>query len=177
MYWYMTTTTSSQALLSDDTWAQIPRTHADRRAVGAALVVFVLFLTATIIGNTAGILVPHLTYESGSTTPAGARTHALTIRATVHNDSARSWRITGATINAPGAVHEIQTTSVNIPAHQTRTVVGIVHFANCASLPAATTSQTNVSHDIKLRVQRLLGVSTVTINGVSDDQLHAACVG
>jgi hypothetical protein len=177
MYWYMTTTTSSRALLTDETWAQIPRTHADRRVVGAAVLVLVLLIVATIIGNTTGILVPRLTYEGGSTTPAHTRTPALAVRATIHNDSARSWNITGATINAPGTVHEIDTTPVNIPAHQTRTVVGVVRIDNCAAIPSATSSQTNTTHDIKLRVQRLFGVSMVRIDGMSDDQLRAACTG
>ena len=177
MYWYMTTRTSSRALLTDETWAQIPRTHADRRSVGIALVVFALFVVAIIVGNTTGILIPRLTYEGGSTTAADAQTQTLTVRAITHNDSSRSWKITGATINAPGTVHEIQMTPVSIPAHQTRTVIGVIHVDNCAAIPSAPSDQTNPSYDIKLRVERLLGASTVTIHGVFDDQLRIIACG
>jgi hypothetical protein len=180
MYWYMTTTASSRTLLTDATWAQIPRAHADRRAIGAALLVLMLLLAAIILGNTTGILVPRLTYEGGSST-ADAHTHTFTVRAIIHSNSSRSWKIAGATINAPGTVHEIQTTPVSIPAHQTRTVVGVVHVDNCAAIPSApsnqTNPQTNPSHDLELRVGRLLGVTTVTIHGLSDDQLRVACGG
>ncbi len=177
MYWYMTTRTSSRALLTDETWAQIPRTHADRRAVAAALLVLVLLLAAIIVGNATGILVPRLAYDGGSTTAADAHTHTLTVRAIIHNETSRSWKITGATINAPGTAHEIETTPVSIPAHQTRTVVGLVHVDNCAAVPSGPSSQTNASYDIKLRVERLLGVSTVTIHGVFDDQLRVIACG
>ena len=172
MYWYMKTTTGSRALLTDETWAQIPRTHADRRAVSAALLVMGLLLAAIIIGNTTGILVPRLTDEGGSTT---AHAHRLAVRAIIHNESSRRWKISGATIDAPGTAHQIQTTPVSIPAHETRTVVGVIHVDNCAALRAVAGNQTNTSYDIKLRVERLLGVSTVTIHGVLDDQLALAC--
>lgn len=165
-------------MLTDETWAQIPRAHADRRAVSATLIVLVFLLAAIIVGNATGLLVPRLTYEGGSTTAADARTRTLAVRAIIHNNSARGWRVTGATVNAPGTVHDIQTAPVSIPAHQTRTVVGIVHVDNCAAIPLTPSNQSNASHDIELRVERLLGVSTVTIHGVFDDQLRAiACNG
>jgi hypothetical protein len=102
------------------------------------------------------------------------------VRAIVHNHSARSWRVTGATIDAPGTVHEIHTTPVSIPSHETRTVVGVIQVDNCTAIPSApnqTNPQTNPSYDIKLRVERLLGVSTVTIHGVFDDQLRIIACG
>jgi hypothetical protein len=174
MYWYMATTTRSSVLLTDETWAQIPRTHADRRAVSAALLGLVLLLAAVIIGSTTGILVPRLSYEGGSTT-AVARTHSLAVRAIIHNDSARGWTISGATISAPGTVQEMQTTKMSIPAHATRTVVGVVHVDNCAAVSPVVRDQENVSYDIKLRIERFLGASTFTIDGVSDDMLAMAC--
>ena len=79
--------------------------------------------------------------------------------------------------NAPGTVHEMQTTKVGIPAHETRTVAGVVHVDNCLAIPSAPTNASNDSYDIDVRVDRLLGVSTVTINGLSDDQLTIACGG
>ena len=176
MYWYMRTTTSSRALLTDETWAQIPRTRADRRAVGVAFLVLVLLLATIIVGNTTGILVPRLTYEGGSTAAANAHTHKIIVRAIVHNNSARSWKVTGATINAPGTVHDIHTTPVSIPAHETRTVVGVIQVDNCTAIPSAP-NQTNPSYDIKLSVERLLGVSTVMIHGVFDDQLRIIACG
>jgi hypothetical protein len=177
MYWYMKTKVGSRALLSDETWARIPRTHADRRAVGAALLVLGLLLVLLIVGNNTGVLVPRLSYEAGSMTPNDARPHTITVRATIHNQSARDWKITGATINAPGTVHDIRTTPVKIPAHETRTIlVGDVHVDNCAAILPAVRDQANPSYAIKLRVERLLGVSTVAIPGLDDDQLRiAAC--
>jgi hypothetical protein len=55
--------------------------------------------------------------------------------------------------------------------------VGLVHVDNCAAVPSGPSSQTNASYDIKLRVERLLGVSTVTIHGVFDDQLRVIACG
>lgn len=176
MYWYMTTKTASRALLTDETWDQIPSTHADRRVVGAALLVMGLVVAAIIGGNAAGVLVPHFAYEGGSTT-AVPRTHSLRVNAIIHNDTSRSWRIIGATINAPGTSHEIVTTNVNVPAHETRSVVGVVHVDDCLALTPERDSQGAVSYDITLRVERLFGASTFTIDGVSEDVMALACRG
>lgn len=176
MYWYMMTTTSSQVLLSDEVWSQIPRTSADRRVVGAALVVLVLLVPALIMGNATGILVPRLTYEGGSST-VDARAHTITIAAVIHNESARSWKITGATVDAPGTARVIRTAPVEIPAHQRRTVRGVAHVDNCAAVPPGPSDQFyGFDGDVKLRVQRLFDTTTFTINTVLDKDLIAmAC--
>lgn len=176
MYWYMTTKTSSLALLTDETWAQISPMRPDRRAVGAASLVLMLLLAAIGIGASAGILEPHLTHDGGSTI-AVARTNSITVHAVIHNDSARSWTITGATINAPGTVEEMETTKVTIPAHKTRTVSGAIHVDNCGAVRLVRSNQESTSYDIKLRIERLLGASTFTIDGVSGDQLARVCSG
>jgi hypothetical protein len=177
MYWYMMTTTSSGQLLPDDVWTQIPRTSADRRVVGGALLVVVLLLAAIIIGKATGVLTPRLTYEGGSSTAPDARTHSLIVRAIIHNASSRSWKITGATVNAPGTLHEVQTTPVSIAAHHSRTVMAVVHIDNCAAIPRAPNNQHDVSYNVNLRVERLLGASTVTIDSIFDDQLVAVACG
>jgi hypothetical protein len=176
MCWYMVTTTSSRALLTDDVWSQIPRTSADRRVVGGALLVLVLLIAALIIGNATGMLMPRLAYEGGSSTAADAHTHSLIVRAIIHNASSRSWRITGATVNAPGVLHETQTAPVTIAAHQSRTVMAVVHI-DCAAIPRVTGNRPDASYNVNLRVERLLGASAVTIDSIFDDQLIAIACG
>jgi hypothetical protein len=176
MYWYMATTTARQALLTDDVWSQIPRTSADRRIVAAALVVLACIVPAIVAGNVFGILEPRLTYEGGSAS-AHANNHTITISAVISNNSARSWEIAGATVDAPGTAHTIQTAGVEIPAHARRTFVGVVHVDNCAAVPAAPNGPaTDTTRAVDLRIQRLLGTTPFTLRTVfGDDLITLAC--
>ena len=177
MYWYMMTKASSRALLNDEVWSQIPPTSADRRFVGSALLVSVLLIAAILAGNATGVLMPRLTYEGGSSTAPDPLTHSLNVHAIIHNASSRSWTITGATVNAPGILHEIHTAPVSIAAHHSGTVLAVVHVDDCAATGLASTNRPDASYDIKLRVERLLGASTVTIRAVFDDQEIAMACG
>ena len=176
MYWYMVTTTARQALLTDEVWSQIPRTAADRRIVTAALVALACIIPAIIAGNVSGILEPRLSYEGGYAS-AHASNHTITISADISNNSARSWRITGATVNAPGTAHEIQTAGVEIPAHARRTFVGVIHVDNCAAVPAVpNTPATDTARPVQLHVQRLLGTTPFALStAFGDDLIVLAC--
>jgi hypothetical protein len=178
MYWYMTTNTPAARppLLTDEVWSQIPRTTADRRTVAAALVALACIVPAIVAGSASGILEPRLGYEGGSAT-AHANTHTITISADISNHSARSWKITGATVNAPGTAHSVETAGVDIPAHSRRTFVGVVHVDNCAAVPAARNDPaTDTTRAVELRVQRLLGTTAFTARNVfGDDLVTLAC--
>src|SRR3954462_4923881 len=120
----MATTVGRRPLLSDDTWARLPRIAANRRVVSAALAGMALVATAVAVGTATGVLVPHLAYEGGSEA-AHARSHTITITADITNNSPRAWKITGATIDAAGAARTVAMPTVEIPAHQRRTIRGV----------------------------------------------------
>ena len=76
MYWYMTTKIGSQVLLSDGVWARLPPTTPDRRAVGAALLAFVLMVATVVVAGGSGVIAPRLSYEGGSSTATNSNTRA-----------------------------------------------------------------------------------------------------
>ena len=117
----------SQDLLPDDVWAQLPPAAADRRAVGAALLAFVLMAAAVVVADRAGVIAPRLSYEGGSFTTANADAHTLTVRAVVHNDERPFLAGSGRRPSTPPASREHADAAVTVGAHETRTVVGVVH--------------------------------------------------
>ena len=95
----------------------------------------------------------------------------------MHNESSRSWRITGATVDAAGLAHSIRIDPVTVAAHRNGTVAGTVHIDDCAAATAANNDQANsFNGDIEVHVRRLFGTSAVTINtALSDDLIAMAC--
>ena len=176
MYWYMQTMTTAAKLLPDAVWAQLPRTSADRRAVGSVLVALVLLIPLIVAGNATGVLVPRLSYESGSSTvhPQG---HTLDLHVVVHNSSSRSWKVVGATVVAPGGPLEIEADPVSIAAHQSRQLDGVIHVDDCAGRNPGVADRSRGRDDINLRVERLLGTTTVTVGAPVDDRVIAMTCG
>src|ERR1700690_3268957 len=128
----MKTITDRESLLSDEVWAQIPRTTADRREVGTVLLALVLLIPAAIVVRASGTLIPRFSYEGGqSSVSAPARTIRFAMFITNH--SVRSWKIVGATVHMPGTKSGIRISPITIAPHHRRTVSGVIHIDDCSA--------------------------------------------